>query len=56
VLLGDAAAMLRLPLIEHLDSARRFEFTDLARIGPDLRLRARDPARWQALQRQTVCR
>lgn len=56
VLLGDAAAMLRLPLIEHLDSARRFEFTDLARIGSDLRLRARDPARWQALQRQTVCR
>jgi len=56
VLLGDAAAMLRLPLIEHLESARRFEFTDTVRIGPDLRLRARDAARWQGLQRAAACR
>src|SRR3546814_18658620 len=49
VLLGDAAAMLRLPLIEHLDAARRFEFTDSLRVGADLRLRARAPVRWQAL-------
>jgi len=56
VLLGDAAAMLRLPLIEHLDGARRFEFTDVARLGADLRLRVRDPARWQALQRAAICR
>ncbi|MBO1111283.1 bifunctional diaminohydroxyphosphoribosylaminopyrimidine deaminase/5-amino-6-(5-phosphoribosylamino)uracil reductase RibD [Bordetella petrii] len=56
VLLGDAAAMLRLPLIEHLDGARRLEFTDVARIGPDLRLRARDPARWRALREAATCR
>jgi len=56
VLLGDAAAMLRLPLIEHLDSARRLEFTDFARIGPDLRLRARDPARWRVLREAAICR
>lgn len=49
VLLGDAAGMLKLPMIEHLDSARRFAFTDVARVGADLRLRARDAARWQAL-------
>lgn len=49
VLLGDAAAMLRLPLIEHLEHARRFEFTDTVQLGADLRLRARDRARWQAL-------
>ncbi|MCD0504194.1 bifunctional diaminohydroxyphosphoribosylaminopyrimidine deaminase/5-amino-6-(5-phosphoribosylamino)uracil reductase RibD, partial [Bordetella petrii] len=46
VLLGDAAAMLRLPLIEHLDGAWRCEFTDVQRVGADLRLRARDPLRW----------
>ncbi|CAP40948.1 bifunctional diaminohydroxyphosphoribosylaminopyrimidine deaminase/5-amino-6-(5-phosphoribosylamino)uracil reductase RibD [Bordetella petrii] len=56
VLLGDAAAMLRLPLIEHLDHARRLEFTDTARIGPDLRLRARDSTRWQALREAAMCR
>jgi len=56
VLLGDAAAMLRLPLLEHLEGARRFEFTDTQRIGADLRLRARDPARWQALREPVACR
>jgi len=56
VLLGDAAAMLRLPLVEHLESARRFEFTDTVRIGADLRLRARDAARWQGLQDAAACR
>ncbi|WP_255592691.1 bifunctional diaminohydroxyphosphoribosylaminopyrimidine deaminase/5-amino-6-(5-phosphoribosylamino)uracil reductase RibD [Bordetella sp. BOR01] len=56
VLLGDAAAMLRLPLIEHLDGARRFEFADTTRFGADLRLRLRDPARWQALQAVVGCR
>jgi len=56
VLLGDAAAMLRLPLIEHLEHARRFEFTDTLRLGADLRLRARDAARWQALHHAIMCR
>ncbi|CAM4252217.1 bifunctional diaminohydroxyphosphoribosylaminopyrimidine deaminase/5-amino-6-(5-phosphoribosylamino)uracil reductase RibD [Bordetella muralis] len=56
VLLGDAAAMLRLPLIEHLEHARRFEFTDTLRLGADLRLRARDTARWQALHHAIMCR
>ncbi|CAM4118189.1 bifunctional diaminohydroxyphosphoribosylaminopyrimidine deaminase/5-amino-6-(5-phosphoribosylamino)uracil reductase RibD [Bordetella tumbae] len=56
VLLGDAAAMLRLPLLEHLEHARRFEFTDTLRLGTDLRLRARDAARWQALHQAIMCR
>jgi diaminohydroxyphosphoribosylaminopyrimidine deaminase/5-amino-6-(5-phosphoribosylamino)uracil reductase len=55
VLLGDAAAMLRLPLIEHLEHARRFEFTDMARVGADLRLRARDASRWNALRQAITC-
>jgi len=49
MLLGDAAGMVRLPMLEHLDHARRFEFTDLARVGADARLRARVASRWQAL-------
>ena len=56
VLLGDAAGMLKLPMIEHLDSARRFAFTDVARVGADLRLRARDAARWQALHHAIMSR
>lgn len=56
VLLGDAAAMLRLPLIEHLEHARRFEFAQTVPIGPDLRVRARDAARWQALRHAIMCR
>lgn len=55
VLLGDAAAMLRLPLLEHLEHARRFEFADMVRVGADLRLRARDTARWQALYDASAC-
>ncbi|MFG0228424.1 bifunctional diaminohydroxyphosphoribosylaminopyrimidine deaminase/5-amino-6-(5-phosphoribosylamino)uracil reductase RibD [Achromobacter sp. 413638] len=49
VLLGDAAGMVRLPLLEHLDGARRYAFIDTAAIGPDLRLRARVEASWQQL-------
>lgn len=55
VLLGDAAAMLRLPLIEHLEHARRFEFIDTQHVGADLRLRARDSARWQTLRHAIMC-
>ncbi|WP_459618689.1 bifunctional diaminohydroxyphosphoribosylaminopyrimidine deaminase/5-amino-6-(5-phosphoribosylamino)uracil reductase RibD [Bordetella sp. 2513F-2] len=50
VLLGDAAGMVRMPMLEHLDAARRFIFDDVARLGPDVRLRARLDARWQALR------
>ncbi|CAM4372737.1 Riboflavin biosynthesis protein RibD [Bordetella pseudohinzii] len=49
VMLGDAAGMVQMPLLEHLDAARRFRFTDLARVGEDVRLQARDPSRWLAL-------
>jgi len=50
VLLGDAAGMVRVPLLDHLDAARRFEFTEMVRVGADVRLRARLAARWQALR------
>lgn len=53
VLLGDAAAMLRLPLIEHLEHARRFDFADTLSLGADIRLRARDTMRWHALREAT---
>jgi diaminohydroxyphosphoribosylaminopyrimidine deaminase/5-amino-6-(5-phosphoribosylamino)uracil reductase len=49
VLLGDAAGMVRLPMLDHLDQAKRFDFFDTASIGADVRLRARDRARWQHL-------
>jgi diaminohydroxyphosphoribosylaminopyrimidine deaminase/5-amino-6-(5-phosphoribosylamino)uracil reductase len=49
VLLGDAAGMVRLPMLDHLDQARRFDFFDTASIGSDVRLRARDRTRWQHL-------
>jgi diaminohydroxyphosphoribosylaminopyrimidine deaminase/5-amino-6-(5-phosphoribosylamino)uracil reductase len=49
VLLGDAAGMVRIPMLEHLDHARRFEFFDTALLGADVRLRARDATRWQQL-------
>lgn len=50
VLLGDALGMVRLPLLEHLDHARRFAFTEVTLVGEDVRLRARVPARWEALK------
>lgn len=49
MLLGDAAGMVRMPMIDHLDAARRFEFTDFTRVGSDARLRARAAANWHAL-------
>lgn len=49
VMLGDAAGMVQMPMLEHLDAARRFAFTDLARVGEDVRLQARDSARWLQL-------
>ncbi|OWT75869.1 MULTISPECIES: bifunctional diaminohydroxyphosphoribosylaminopyrimidine deaminase/5-amino-6-(5-phosphoribosylamino)uracil reductase RibD [unclassified Achromobacter] len=49
VLLGDAAGMVGLPMLEHLKEARRFEFIDVARLGGDVRLRGRYMERWQQL-------
>ncbi len=49
VLLGDAAGMVRLPMLEHLDAAQRYEFIDAARLGADMRVRARVPDTWRQL-------
>lgn len=49
VLLGDAMGMVQMPMLEHLDQARRFAFCDVAQLGPDVRLRARLADRWQGL-------
>ncbi|CAB3740584.1 bifunctional diaminohydroxyphosphoribosylaminopyrimidine deaminase/5-amino-6-(5-phosphoribosylamino)uracil reductase RibD [Achromobacter kerstersii] len=54
VLLGDAAGMVRLPMLEHLDAARRYEFIDTARVGADLRLRARVAGTWQQLMQRVA--
>ncbi|MDX3904811.1 MAG: bifunctional diaminohydroxyphosphoribosylaminopyrimidine deaminase/5-amino-6-(5-phosphoribosylamino)uracil reductase RibD [Pigmentiphaga sp.] len=45
MLLGEGAGMARLPVLEALEQARRFEFIDVCRIGADIRVRAQDPAR-----------
>jgi diaminohydroxyphosphoribosylaminopyrimidine deaminase/5-amino-6-(5-phosphoribosylamino)uracil reductase len=50
VLLGDAQPMARLPALDSLDRANRFEFFDTHMLAPDVRLRARLARRWQALQ------
>ncbi|MDP3520529.1 MAG: bifunctional diaminohydroxyphosphoribosylaminopyrimidine deaminase/5-amino-6-(5-phosphoribosylamino)uracil reductase RibD [Hydrogenophaga sp.] len=44
-LLGDGAGLAALGPFHALDQAPRFEFVDVERIGPDLRLRARPPGR-----------
>ncbi|WP_086067019.1 bifunctional diaminohydroxyphosphoribosylaminopyrimidine deaminase/5-amino-6-(5-phosphoribosylamino)uracil reductase RibD [Bordetella genomosp. 8] len=49
VLLGDAYAMVKLPMLSDLADARRFEFIDALPIGGDVRLRGRFADRWQAL-------
>ncbi|MGO4401506.1 bifunctional diaminohydroxyphosphoribosylaminopyrimidine deaminase/5-amino-6-(5-phosphoribosylamino)uracil reductase RibD [Achromobacter sp. PAB15] len=54
VLLGDAAGMVQLPMLEHLDAARRYEFIDTARVGADLRLRARVAGTWQQLMQRVA--
>ncbi|GAA4329679.1 bifunctional diaminohydroxyphosphoribosylaminopyrimidine deaminase/5-amino-6-(5-phosphoribosylamino)uracil reductase RibD [Pigmentiphaga soli] len=50
VLLGDAVGMARLPVLDDLAQARRFGFFDVQCVGADLRVRARSPARWNALR------
>jgi diaminohydroxyphosphoribosylaminopyrimidine deaminase/5-amino-6-(5-phosphoribosylamino)uracil reductase len=52
VLLGDAADMVRLPMLEHLEAARRYEFIDAERVGADLRVRARVADTWRQLMQR----
>jgi diaminohydroxyphosphoribosylaminopyrimidine deaminase/5-amino-6-(5-phosphoribosylamino)uracil reductase len=50
MLLGsDAIDMVRMDPLHSLDQAQRFSFIDMSSLAPDIRLRARDAARWQAL-------
>ncbi|MCC7225428.1 MAG: bifunctional diaminohydroxyphosphoribosylaminopyrimidine deaminase/5-amino-6-(5-phosphoribosylamino)uracil reductase RibD [Burkholderiaceae bacterium] len=50
MLLGDGKGLARIPAIARLEDAARFEFTDVTRLGSDIRIRARDMARWADLQ------
>ena len=52
MLVGDAAGMVRLPMLEHLDAARRYEFIDTERVGADLRVRARVADTWRQLMQR----
>jgi len=54
VLLGDAAGMVRLPMLEHLDGARRYEFIEAAPVGADLRVRARVADTWNQLTQRVA--
>ncbi|MNV52912.1 Riboflavin biosynthesis protein RibD [compost metagenome] len=54
VLLGDAAGMVRLPMLEHLDAARRYEFIEAGRVGADLCVRARVADTWQELMQRVA--
>ncbi|WP_371819056.1 bifunctional diaminohydroxyphosphoribosylaminopyrimidine deaminase/5-amino-6-(5-phosphoribosylamino)uracil reductase RibD [Achromobacter sp. SD115] len=54
VLLGDAAGMVRLPMLEHLDGARRYEFIETAPVGADLRVRARVAETWSQLTQRVA--
>lgn len=54
VLLGDAAGMVRLPMLEHLDAARRYMFIDTERVGADVRLRARVEGTWRTLMQRVA--
>ncbi len=54
VLLGDAAGMVRLPMLEHLDGARRYEFIETAPVGADLRVRARVADTWDQLTQRVA--
>ncbi len=49
MLLGEGLPMAVLQPLQSLAQARRFEFTDTRNLGPDLRIQARHPQRWQAL-------
>ncbi len=52
MLLGDAAGVVKLPMLERLDAAPRYEFIEAERVAADLRLRARVPEHWRGLLRR----
>ncbi len=52
MLLGDAAGLVKLPLLERLDAAPRYEFIEAERVAADLRVRARVPEHWRGLLRR----
>jgi len=54
LVLGDGAGLANIAPLQNLDDAPRFDFCDVTKIGPDLRLRARRSDRWDALA--TACR
>ncbi len=53
MLIGEAQPIARLPVLENLNNALRFEFFHLAKLKNDLRLRARSFEKWNFL-RNTV--
>lgn len=52
MLLGDAAGLIELPLLERLNAAPRYEFIEAERVAADLRMRARVSEHWRALLRR----
>lgn len=52
VLLGEGLSMAQLPSLTKLEGVQRFEFTDVTRLGADVRLRARLPSHWQELMQK----
>ena len=52
VLLGEGLSMAQLPALTKLEGVQRFEFTDVTRLGADVRLRARLPSHWQELMQK----
>ncbi|WP_025137579.1 bifunctional diaminohydroxyphosphoribosylaminopyrimidine deaminase/5-amino-6-(5-phosphoribosylamino)uracil reductase RibD [Achromobacter sp. DH1f] len=52
MLLGDAAGLVKLPLLERLEAAPHYEFIDAERLGADLRVRARVADHWRELMRR----
>ena len=51
MLLGEGAAMAKLPVLTQLDQAQRYRYTDVRQLGDDLRVRAQVEARWQSLRK-----
>jgi diaminohydroxyphosphoribosylaminopyrimidine deaminase/5-amino-6-(5-phosphoribosylamino)uracil reductase len=47
--LGQGIGMMSFPVLQSLEQAHRFQFLDHALVGPDLRVRLRNPGRWSAL-------
>lgn len=50
MLIGSGMPVAQLPALERLADAQRFEFSDMCKIGPDVRLLLQEPSRWEALQ------